>query len=55
MLSPEVITINLCSQQPEQMFTNTFFPSAVKLWNSLLIDVINVNSIEEFKNLLTNY
>ena len=27
---------------------------AVKLWNSLPIGVINANSIEEFKSLLTN-
>ena len=36
------------------IYKYSFFPTAVKLWNSLPTEVINAQTINEFKNLLAN-
>ena len=52
---PEAITINIYGHQPGQIFTNIhFFPSAIKLWNTLSDELINAKTIDEFKKLLSN-
>ena len=36
------------------VYKYSFFPTAVKLWNTLPTEMINARTINEFKNLLAN-
>ena len=38
-----------------QIFKNSFIPSSITMWNSLPIDIRNVESIEHFKSLLKKH